>query len=301
MKQEHKITTIKITIYIILIVLLTTNVQANSLEQAQTSIDKFYKYTQEQNVDAYAALFDQEYLINLYGTDYKTGLKEVLSYITITNYKITPQYYTESEDSLTYFFNLQSNVVIENEKTKLDNDLVGLFTKQNNEVKLKYVMLQEIFMEQMNREVIYKTAIMSMTEEYSDLKIEAENKDVSLVDYESIFENKIKNDKNKKIIKNIAILIIIITGIYLFIKNKEKITTEENKQKIKEQIQKTKKHTKKAKTKIVNKYKETMPKVKKVTNETINKIKTNKHYQNIIEKNKKENKNNTKSKQEVEN
>ncbi|MDI3473712.1 MAG: hypothetical protein PWR30_35 [Candidatus Woesearchaeota archaeon] len=243
---------------------------ASPLEDAKEIIDDYYSYSKEQNVDGYISLFDEDYLEDIYGNDYKEFLKEVLSYIKIEDYKLDYQYYTEGEESLTLFFNLKADVVIEGEKTRLDNDMVAFFSKENGNLKLRYSILQETFIEKMNQEVIYKAAIVSYAEENSDLKKEAEEKGVELVDYKSLFEERINSHHKPKagwwIL--LTILLIVIGGVY-FIFKKGKVKKDD----VKKQLDKAQKKTVKTVKYLKDKYNKTAPVVVGKTKEFSSKVK----------------------------
>jgi len=168
------------------------------------------------------------------------------NYFEVEEYEIEYQYYTEGEESLTLFFNLKAEIIVEDSKIDIDNDLVALFSKKNDGLKIKYILLQETFIEQMNREVIFKGAIGSIVEENSDLIKEAENKNISLVDYSKKFEDTINKDNKLGLI----IAIILITIIILSVVFKEKIKNK----KVRGYVDKIEKTSKKTSALIKNKY-----------------------------------------------
>jgi hypothetical protein len=201
----------------------------------------------------------------------------------VTEYNLNFQYYTESEESLSLFYNLQAKTSIEGEKVNMDNDLVALFSKNNGELKLKYIILQETFIEQMNREVIYESAIKSFVEENSDLKKEAETKNIDVIYYKQMFEDKINNDQGTK--NKVKILLVIIVALIVLavvaIKFKERIKNK----KVRKYIEKTEKVTKSSSKFIKQKYSETKPVVISETKKLTKKIV--KLTKNINEKKKK--------------
>lgn len=266
----------KLLIYVMLILILVVPVYASSLDEAKEIVDNYYLFSKEKNVESYSNLFDQEYVRELYGEDYKDFFKEVLSYFDVDEYSLDFQYYTEGEDSLTLFFNLEAEVVVDGLKNDLDNDLVALFSKNNGVLKLKYIILQETFIEQMNREVIYEGAIGSFVEENSDLIEEAEKKNIPLVDYTQKFEDMIDKHNNS----SLYIILILIVGIILLVVFKEKIKNKEVKKyvdKIDGVTRKTgsliKKNYEKSKPVIKDKYRRGKNVVKKHTKKIIKKIK----------------------------
>jgi hypothetical protein len=214
--MKTKINISKTILIVIILMLFILPVHALMLEDAKVIVDNYYQYSKEKNVDAYSELFDKEYASEIYGENYKIFFKEVLNYADISNYEISYQYYSESDESLTLFFNLKGDALVEDQSVKMDNDLVAFFSKTDNVLKLRYIILQETFIEQMNREVIYMSAIASMTEEQSDLKKEAEEKGIELIDYKSLFEERINNHNNKSFFWIIAIIALIILGLFIF-------------------------------------------------------------------------------------
>lgn len=184
-------------IVVLLMIIASSPCFATPLEEAKGTIDDYYKYSMEKDVDAYTALFDQEYLVGIYGEDYDDLFKEVFSYVEIEDYTIDYQYYTEGQDSLTVFFNLESEMVVEGEKLDIDNDMAALFTK-SEDVELRYILLQEELLGQMNREFVYKAGLSQVVEKTADIKEEAEQEGVSLEDYKSLFEEKIAAHEAKK-------------------------------------------------------------------------------------------------------
>ncbi|MFW6046844.1 MAG: hypothetical protein ACOCP4_03530 [Candidatus Woesearchaeota archaeon] len=213
---------------IILLLVLVTSVTcyASSLEEGKEIINNYYKFSMEKDIDSYIQLFDQKYLTEIYGNNYKNLFTEIFSYYEINDYKIDYQYYTESDDSMTIFFNLESEMVIEGEKNDIDNDLVAFFTK-SDKTKLRYIILQEEFIGQMNREFIYETAVSKIIQEENNLKEEAISEGVDLDNYESIFEEKISEYENKHSSNKffwIILLIAILIIVYQFSIKKDKIS-----------------------------------------------------------------------------
>ncbi|MFO7710846.1 MAG: hypothetical protein R6V53_03720 [Candidatus Woesearchaeota archaeon] len=195
-----------------------------SLDDAKDMVDKYYQYSMEKDVESYVALFDPEYLTHLYGEDSKEFFQEVFTYFDIQDYDLDYQYYTESDESLSLFFNLKSETLIDGQKTEIDNDQVAFFTK--DPLKLRYIILQEEFIGQMNREFIYEAAITAIVEKNSDLKAEAEEKGVSLTDYnfeEKIAAHNAKHSTGWIWIILIALLLVTATTLDLskHIKNKK--------------------------------------------------------------------------------
>lgn len=259
---------------LLIIVLITALViitpsYATPLDDAKEIVENYYLYSQEKNVDNYSALFDQKYITEVYGKDYKLLFKEIFTYYDVTEYKVNFQYYTQSQDSLSLFYNLQAKTIIQGEKINMDNDLVALFSITNGELKLKYIILQETFIEQMNREVIYESAIKSFVEQNSNLKEEAGKKNIDLVDYKSLFENKINNKEAKNTLKIFFIIIVLLVILIIVaIKFKDHIRHKQ----VREYINKTEKVTKNTGKYIKQKYTETKPIVKSETKKLTKKI-----------------------------
>lgn len=209
--------------FVLIVLLLISFASAGSmLDNAKTSIDNFYKYSQEKDVESYTKLFDQGYLTGLYGADYKTFFKETFSYFEIKDYEIQYQYYTESNDSLTLFYNLKSNAVVNGENIKIDNDIVVFFIKKNNELKIRFVMLQETFIGQMNQEMVIKGAILGISEESEDISIQAEKKGLLGVNMEKVINKFESRHSVKRIFWWIFLIALVILGYFLY-KNPTKI------------------------------------------------------------------------------
>jgi hypothetical protein len=263
----------KLLLVTALLLISTAFVEASSLEEAKIMVDDYYSYTMQKDVDAYVALFDEAYLVGLYGSDYEDFFNEVFSYVEIEDYEIDFSYYTESEESLTLFFNLKSSTILDGVPVDMDNDLVALFAKNPGGLKLHYIILQETFIEQMNREVIYESAIKIMTEEQSDLKAEAERKGIELVDYKSLFEDKMRGDRSKWYIW-LLVLLAIILMIYFSksgkLKGFAKVT---NKDSLRSYQAKAKEHLVSAKKSLKENYDKAAPIVKKRVNDVAEKSK----------------------------
>ncbi|MGM5488526.1 MAG: hypothetical protein ACQESG_06250 [Nanobdellota archaeon] len=199
----------------IVLIILVSGISYGSLDDAKQVIDDYYRYSTEKDVDSYVALFDQEYLDRIYGEDHRELFTEIFNYFEIQEYDIDYQYYTESEESMTVFFNLQTTTMIEEEAVDQDNDMVAFFTK-STVPELRYILLQEEFVGQMNREFIYETAITAIVEKNSDLKAEAEEKGVSLTDHN--FEELIDahHDKHSTRWWLWAVLIALLVPGYLY-------------------------------------------------------------------------------------
>jgi hypothetical protein len=216
-----------LVICFLMVLLVNVPVYADSLDNAKEIIDDYYLYSKEKNVEEYTKLFDEYYLNEIYGEYHEDLFEEIFTYFDIDDYEIEYQYYTEGEDSLSLFFNLKSNMVIEGSKKEIDNDLVGFFSKKDGKLKLRYIILQETFIEQMNREFVYTTAVESLVEENSDLLKEAEEKGIKVVDYKKDFEDMINKHRSKNIFNSILFvfgaIIVLLTLAVLFkgkIKNK---------------------------------------------------------------------------------
>lgn len=236
----------------------------NFIEQGKQVIDDYYKYSMEKNIDSYVSLFDQNYLKKIYGEDYKALFEEVFNYFEIGDYNISYQYYTESEESMTVFFNLKGKTTIDWKKVDMDNDLVAFFTKDNN-LKLKYIILQEEFVGQMNKEFVYNMAIWKIIEKNTNLKDLAkkewiefeeetwsknktneeevialkeetwskneinEKEESEAKDYKSLFEKKIAEHEAKHSSSNSfwiwgLVLIVILVLVYKFTIKKDRIS-----------------------------------------------------------------------------
>lgn len=256
----NKVINSKLIIFVVVAILLIIPVTATSLDDAKEIVNKYYLYSMEKNVDSYSELFDKEYLVNLYGKDYKQLFTEIFTYSEVNDYELEYQYYTESEESLSLFFNLKSDVIVDGEKIKIDNDLVALFSKKDDGLKLKYIILQETFIEQMNQEVIYKAAIISYTEEGSNLEKEANKKNIELVNYDNMIEKGI-NDYNQKNNFKIFLIILVISilAVFVAVKFKEKIRNKT----IKKNINRIEDALNKSKIYVKDNYKKTKHKIQK--------------------------------------
>lgn len=246
-------------IFLLLNLIFITPIFATSLDEAKDIVNNYYLYSQQKDVEKYSELFDKNYVVELYGEDYKNLFTEIFTYYEIEKYEINYQYYTESEDSLSLFFNLEANTIVDGNEMKMDNDLVALFSKTNNELKLKYIILQETFIEQMNREVIYNSAIESFVEENSNLIKEAEAKNIPLVDYTQNFENMLNENKFNifGFLFYVVLIGVIILAIGIFFK--EKITHK----KTRKHLDKMHEIVIKTSNKAKDKFKKTTQKYKK--------------------------------------
>jgi flagellar biosynthesis/type III secretory pathway M-ring protein FliF/YscJ len=271
--KQNSITNKLLIIFLIMSLIIITPIYATSLDDAKVIVNNYYLYSQQKDVEKYSLLFDEEYLVQLYGNDYKTLFREVFTYFNITKYEIDFQQYTESDESLSLFFNLEANTIVDGEKINMDNDLVALFSKNNGELKLKYIILQETFIEQMNREVIYNSAIGSFVEENSDLIKEAESKNIPLVDYKTQFEDMINKKDNHGLKIFLWIFIVVLILVVIAVLFKEKIKHK----KTRKYLDKTENVAKKTGKVIKDKYNEAVPiiasKSKKIFNGTKNFIK----------------------------
>ncbi|MGM5482716.1 MAG: hypothetical protein ACQESF_04605 [Nanobdellota archaeon] len=211
---QNKMRQIKIFILVIIIILTSTICSASPLEEAKQVIDDYYKYSMEKDVDSYAALFDQEYLNSIYGKDNKELFKEIFSYFQIKNYDIDYQYYTESDESMTVFFNIKSTTVIEEEEIEMDKDMVALFTKAED-VKLRYIISQEKFVGQMNKEFVYRTAFSRIATKETDLKVQAKKEGVDLENYKSSFKEKIAEHEKKHSSKKLFWIVLIVALLFI--------------------------------------------------------------------------------------
>ena len=205
----------------VLVIIMSGFCYAAPIEDAKQTIDHYYKYSAEKDVDSYIALFDQEFLDGIYGDDARELFEEVFDYFQIQDYKLDFQYYTASEESMTVFFNLKSNVIIEGEEVDMDNDMVALFTKDEG-VKLRYIMLQEQFVRLMNKEFVYDAAISRVVEKDNDLKNEAEERGIELENYKDLFEQKIAEHDAKHSSRfwtwTILVLAVLFVSFYFVVR-----------------------------------------------------------------------------------
>ncbi len=178
-KMKQKI--ILLFLLIVLLVLTSTIiVAATSEDDAKEIINNFYAYSQSKDVDSYLNLFDVNYLKNIYGEDYKTYISEGISLVDIELYNIDYQYITEDNDGLSLFYNLKATAIIDGSKEKIDNDLVALFSKTPQGLKLKYIILQSNLVEKMNQETILLDSLISAVDENSDLVKQAEQEGIKI-------------------------------------------------------------------------------------------------------------------------
>ena len=284
-KNKQQIITIiiisVISLFLIMNLVQAQRTQTNTHVQLQTQIEdaknvlvQYYESSKQKDINTYIKLHDENYLLGIYGEEYKEFITEMLQIIDIENYAIKYQYYTENDEAITLFFNLNANTIIDGEKIKMDNDLVAFYTKTIQGPKLRYIMLQTVFKEQMITETILLATTDSIRLEEQDLVEEAKQKGIITNEQiENMFDSKRTTNLLKPIIKVIfwILLIIIFLGAIYYTKNKRIINT------IKLNTIKTKKHAiilankanKTYKEKVVPKAKELGSKAKQTYHEKI--------------------------------
>ncbi|MFP4403853.1 MAG: hypothetical protein ACLFPJ_05870 [Candidatus Woesearchaeota archaeon] len=309
MENKNLMKKMKLFFLVLILIIFTNSVYANYIDNAKDAIDKFYLYTKEKDVNSYSNLFDEKYLIDIYGKEYKTFFREMFESMQLNDYKIEFQYYTEDINSLSIFYNLNANGKIDGKNIKIDQDLVAIFTKDNNDVKLRYTILQTLFVNKMNQESYFNSVLLSMYEETEDLVTDAI--DEGLITNDEIDEfseftlvDDVKKEKKSKF--NWFLLIIILLIIFYLIfyfkddkKRKKAYILYETKTKdfrkkakktydqkilpnVKKLTEHTKKHAKNLAIKIKKTYHETIiPNAKKLS------LHTKRHAKNLAIKIKK--------------
>ena len=186
------------------------------IEEAKEVIENYYQYSKLKDLDSYVELFDENYLISIYGENYRDFFKEVFNYFKIESYQIDYQYYTESQETLSVFFNVRTKIVIEGNEIEQDNDMVAFFTKSMHPL-LRFVILQEDFIALMNREFVFDSAVAKYSDSTFDLEKEAEVRGVSLADYSNLINEKIETDKKNHTLKFIFRFYFIFLGIAILL------------------------------------------------------------------------------------
>ena len=214
---------IKIVLIITLIPLIISSVYASPyLDQAKGVVEDYYKFTKEKDIDSYMELFDQNYLNEMYGTNNKELFEEVFSYFDLSNYEIDFQQYTEGPDSLSLFFHLEADSTLEGEPQKIDQDLLAIFSKINDELKLRYIMLQSVYREVMITESIYQNLMKSSIEDEIDLVEEAI--EAGLITEDEIEDSMTERESSFRL--RHLFIIIIIGAIIFFVYVKRKVIIE---------------------------------------------------------------------------
>lgn len=205
-------------LFLALLILCVSLVHASYLDIAKESVEAYYKYSQEKNVDAYIALFDQQYLRELYGPDAQELFREVFTYFEILDYDITFQQYTEGNESLSLFFHLRADARLDGKDHPIDQDLIAFFSKSNGAVKLRYIMLQSLFSEVMIAESTFMSMMRASFEDELDLVDEAIA--AGIINFDEIEESM---EERKRFFTFGRMLFVLIIGgvIYIFHKNRD--------------------------------------------------------------------------------
>ena len=269
------------------------------IDDAKDKVDKYYLYSQQNDVDSFSEIFDSNFLVNLYGSDYNDLFSETFSYFDINSYEIDFQKYTEGEGSFTLFYNVKADTSIEGESIEMDNDMVAFFTKKGNELKLRYVMLQEVFVEKMNQETAIKAVVSTFGEEAVDLSTEYENYDqllneldeeygLSEDEIDEVFEERLEQQEGRSYFVYLLIVFVLLISVFLFAKittGKENTLHYERMSSLKKNVRNSYDKTKpvvvsnvrtfatKSKDFGITSYKKAKPKIKAFTKKAYNKTK----------------------------
>lgn len=244
---------------LLMLVLITSIASASDLDIAKEQVEKYYQYSQEKDVEKYVSLFHPDWLVNLYGEGYKEYIRAGFELTEIKRYSVDYQYYTEGESSLSLFYNLEAKAVVDGESMTMDQDLVAIFDKTNKGLLIRYVMLQNVYVAQLNQETIMVSAAHSVIDEQgTDLIAEAQKEGV--FDINKFYEFSERGQKQGSGFFGTAfkllIWVAIIVGLFWLIMKylgsqkekggKRKVSKLTNKFDHKKHLETIKGHTKKA-------------------------------------------------------
>ena len=258
--MENTKKTLKILFIIFLLPFFISSVNASPyLDLAKEAVEDYYVFTKEKDVDSYMALFDQNYLNEMYGANNKVLFEELFTYSDLNDYTINFQQYTEGPESLSLFFHLEADSTLNGEAQKIDQDLLAIFTKTNGEVKLRYIMLQSVYAEMMIAESTFESLLRASLEDEVDLVEEAI--EAGLITEEEIEESMAEKESFFKLRHLLIILILGALGYFVYAKKEAIIRND---------------HGKKITKKFVVVTSKVKPAIKKVVD------KTKKGYEEVI-------------------
>ena len=207
----------KILLVVMLIPLSFSSAYASThLDLAKEVVEDYYEFTQEKDVDSYMALFDQNYLNEMYGANNRELFEELFTYFDLIEYELDFQQYTEGPDSLSLFFHLEADSTLNGEQQNIDQDLLAVFSKTNGDVELRFIMLQSVYAEVMVAESTFQSLLRASLEDELDLVKEAI--EAGLITEEEIEESMAEKDSFFKL-RHLFILIILGSiGYFIYVK-----------------------------------------------------------------------------------
>ncbi len=137
----------KISIIVSFVFLFIFNVglvQADSCDELRPILDKYYKASQDENIDEYMTVIDVNYVRENLLDNYEEYVGSAWEVYDTKSYELSPyNCKMETEDALMYF-NMKSTLVSEEGEVELQKNYVALFNNIDG-WKIKYVVDEEVF------------------------------------------------------------------------------------------------------------------------------------------------------------
>lgn len=119
-------------------------VLADDCGELRPIIDKYYKASQEENIDAYMSVMDQDYLRENLLDNYEDYVKAAWEVYDTKKYELNPYNCRLEENDALMYFNMKSTLVSNGEEVEIQKNYVALFDKLDT-WKIKYVVDEDVF------------------------------------------------------------------------------------------------------------------------------------------------------------
>jgi len=217
-------------------VLLSFNIAlADSCDELRPVLDKYYKASQEENIDAYMAVMDTDYLRENLLDNYEDYVKSAWEVYDTKDYKL--ENYNcriDGRDALMYF-NLSTTLLSDGQEVSTQRNYVALFSNDDG-WKIRYVMDEDVFSQ--FQDSLYTQLFLDATREELDRTVDDAEAVIEYAQIEeellaSDFENTIgegvperkvgqKSDDegDSKIVYYVLLIVVLVVVAFVFLKKK---------------------------------------------------------------------------------
>lgn len=210
---------------------------ADTCDELRPVLDKYYQASQEENIDAYMAVMDKDYLRENLLDNYEDYVKSAWEVYDTKEYKIENYNCKMEKDDALMYFNLSTTLLSEGQEISTQRNYVALFSNVDG-WKIRYVMDEDVFSQFQNS--LYSQLFLDATKEeitktVDDAEVVAEYAKTEEALLASDFENTISdavpdrkiaqkqnNESGGSLLKYILFIIALLAVIAIFLNNKFK-------------------------------------------------------------------------------
>ncbi len=220
---------------ILLFIFINTPALADSCLELSPVLEKYYKAGQEENLEKYMEVMDQNYLRENLLNNYKDYVKSAWEVYDTKHYEIKKYNCKLDRENALMYFNLKSTLSAKEKDIETQRNYIALFHKIGEEWKIKYVMDEDIFSQFQSG--LYAQLFLDASKDEIHKEVDKANQ---IIEYNKITEELLKEnlpntiedgiirkkiDSKESSNKNKIIYIfltLIIGGSFIFIKIKKK-------------------------------------------------------------------------------